>query len=236
MPPKGAFGQEKIVPVASNLFLDKVESDYLRSQIDTGDNAKIKNALQRLCKLYRAGLLVRPDQRIGIVNSIIGTAYRQSIDEKVRRWVLNALARVGSEDQCIAVVQHLLRACSDEPQTVASGIAAVYKLSVRRKPDDVLRGLSFDPKMVTLAALQHVRADQLDLRELPLDVDKAGPDLLKLALIVVGLNRSPENLLNPRHTDAEMVRVLGGHDDDVVSQYSVGLLLKMISLVRRIWV
>jgi hypothetical protein len=69
--------------------------------------------------------------------------------------------------------------------------------------------------------LQHIPAKNLDLVGLPLDVDQASPDLLKLALIVVGLGRSPENLLNPRHTDAEMVRVLGRHDHPEVSQYSV---------------
>jgi hypothetical protein len=81
--------------------------------------------------------------------------------------------------------------------------------------------MDFDAQMTTLAALQHAPAHGLDLSELPLDVDKATPSLLKLALLVVGLGRSPENLLNPRHTDAEMVQVLGGHNDAIVSQYSV---------------
>ena len=75
--------------------------------------------------------------------------------------------------------------------------------------------------MRTLAALQHVPASKLDLKCLPLDVERASPDLLKLALLVVGLDRSPENLLNPRHSDSEMIKALGKHHDPIVSQYSV---------------
>ena len=203
------------------LLLDKVESDYLRSQIDTGDNVRAKSALQSLCKSYRLGLTVRPELRVGFVNSLVGIAFNASIDEKVRRWVLNALARVGNEGDCVPAVKHMLSNFGDEPETVASGIAALYRLCKRTNPKDILKGMDFDPQMTTLAALQHVPAHILDLAELPLDVDKATPSLLKLALLVVGLGRSPENLLNPHHTDAEMIRVLGGHDDAIVSQYSV---------------
>ena len=57
--------------------------------------------------------------------------------------------------------------------------------------------MNFDPQMTTLAALQHVPAHFLDLTELPLDVDKATPSLLKLALLVVGLGHSPEESSEP---------------------------------------
>lgn len=142
-------------------------------------------------------------------------------DEKVRRWLLNSLARLGQEENCVPAIEHVLRNYGQEPQTMAAGIAALYKVCVRRSPDDVLRNLSFDPQMRILAALQHVPANKLDLTSLPLNVDIAGADLLRLALLVVGLDRSPVNLLNPRHTNAEMVRALGGHHDPIVSQYSV---------------
>lgn len=203
------------------LILDKVETDYLRAQIDSGDNARIKAALQSLSKSYRRGLTVHPNQLIGVVNSVTATAFRQTIDEKVRKWVLNALARIGDEGTCIPAVQHIIRHHADEPQTLAAGIAAIHKLSVRTDPEDALAGISFDPQMRTLAALQHVPAGKLDLRDLPLDVERATAELLKLALLVVGLDRSPENLLNPRHSDSEMVRALGKHHDAIVSQYSV---------------
>ncbi len=205
----------------TRLILDRVETEYIRSQIDSGDNVRIKGALQALSKSYRRGIRVNPNQLIGVVNSVTATAFRPTIDEKVRRWVLNALARVGNEGACIPAVLHLIKNHPLEPQTIASGIAAVYKLCTKSDPETVLAGISFDPQMRTLAALQHVPASKLDLKDLPLDVEKATPDLLKLALLVVGLDRSPENLLNPRHSDAEMVKALGRHHDPIVSQYSV---------------
>lgn len=205
----------------TRLILDRVETEYIRSQIDSGDNARIKGALQALSKSYRRGVRVHPNQLIGVVNSVTATAFRPTIDEKVRRWVLNALARVGNEGTCIPAVLHLMKNHPLEPQTIASGIAAVYKLCTNSDPEAALAGISFDPQMRTLAALQHVPASKLDLKDLPLDVERATPDLLKLALLVVGLDRSPENLLNPRHSDAEMVKALGRHHDPIVSQYSV---------------
>lgn len=203
------------------VILERIETDYLRAQIDTGDNARIKSALQSLCKSYRSGLTVGPDQLTSVVNAIVGTAYQPTIDEKVRRWVLNALARMAREVNGIPAVLHLLKLHGNEPQTVAAGIAAVYRLCLKQKPDDVLKGISFDPQMRTLAALQHVPPGQLDLRALPIDIESASVDVLKLALVVVGLARSPDNLLNPRHGDGEMVRALGKHDDAIVSQYTI---------------
>lgn len=210
-------------------LLSEIETAYLRSQIDNGDNIRIKNALQRLCRHYRRGARVHHEQRRGIINSLLGTTHQPNIDEKVRRWVLNALARIGDQDSCIPAIKLLMRKHADEPQTIASGISAIYKLC-QAHPAEVLKDLKVDVQLANLAALQHVRAKDLNLDGLPLNVDHASPDLLKLALIVVGLGRSPENLLNPRHSDAEMVRVLGRHDDPGVSQYSVWAITENDSL------
>lgn len=205
----------------AKVILEKIETDYLRAQIDHPDNTRIKVALQSLCRSYRRGVTIHPSLLIGVVSTVTGTAFRPTLDEKARRWILNALARIGKQDQAMPAVLHLLRNHSDEPQTVAAGIAAVYKLCKRGKPEDALTGLNFDPQMRTLAALQHVPVHTLDMEGLPVDVEVASADVLRLALLVVGLGRSPENLLNPRHTDGEMVRALGGHHDPLVSQYTI---------------
>lgn len=112
-----------------------------------------------------------------------------------------------------------LKKYSDDPQTSAAAIAAIYRLS--RKATELLKKLSFDEQMLTLAALQHVDANKLDLSALPVNVETASPDLLRLALVVVGLDRAPTNMLHPRHTNAQLVKALGGHDDNIVSQYTV---------------
>lgn len=200
-------------------FLDRLTVDYLKSQIESGKGDRVKKALQQLCKLYRNGFRIIPAELIGVEQSIVGLLYTRAGDEKVRRWALNALARLGREPTCMEAIKHTLELYRDEPQTSAAAIAAIYRLS--RKASDILRKLSFDEQMVTLAALQHVDANKLDLSALPLNVETASPDLLKLALVVVGLDRAPDNMLHPRHDNSEIVRVLGGHDDGIVSQYSV---------------
>jgi hypothetical protein len=200
-------------------FLDKLNVDYLKSQIETGHASRTKKSLQQICKLYRGGFRVRTDQLAGMEQSIIGLIYTQRNNEKVRRWALNALARLGREANCMEAVKHVLQDFSHEPQTMAAAIAATYRMS--RNPPQILKALSYDPQMIALAALQHVSADRLDLSALPLDVETASPDALKLALVVVGLDRAPVNLLNPRHSNAEMVRALGGHHDNTISQYTV---------------
>jgi len=53
-----------------------------------------------------------------------------------------------------------------------------------------------------------------------IDIEKASPDLLKLALVLVGIGKAPPNLFDPRHNNSEIVRVLGSHDHPIVKQYS----------------
>jgi hypothetical protein len=71
-------------------FLEKLNVDYLKPQIETGHANRTKKALQQICKLYRSGFRVRPDQLSGMEQSIVGLIYTQRNDEKVRRWALNA--------------------------------------------------------------------------------------------------------------------------------------------------
>src|SRR6266481_1405512 len=142
-------------------FADKLAVDYLKSQIESGHPSNTKKALQQLCKLYRSGLRIRIDQLSGMEQSIVGLIYTHRKDEKVRRWGLNALAQLGREENCIEAVKHVLEDFGHEPQTLAAAIAATYRMS--RNASQILSTLSFDRQMVTLAALQHVRAEKLDL-------------------------------------------------------------------------
>jgi hypothetical protein len=209
-------------------ILDRLTVEYLKSQIETGDGARTKKALQQLCKYYREGYRVNPSELIGLEQSIVGLLYTQVGDEKVRRWALNALARLGREPTCMEAIMHVLKQYSHEPQTSAAAIAAIYRMS--RKASAVLRKLSFDEQMLTLAALQHVDAHKLDLTALPIKVETASPDLLKLALVVVGLDRAPNNMMHPRFSNSELVKALGGHHDNTVSQYTVWAITENPSL------
>jgi hypothetical protein len=159
-----------------------------------------------------------PDQLFGIENLIIGLMFT-SDDPKVRRWALNSLAQFGVEKECRSAVMHALRAYNDDAEVLASAIAALYRIS-KDAPEE-LRRLGFNEQMLTLAALQHVPATMLDLSSLPLRVENADEELIKLGLLVVGLDKAPANMFDPNYDNPEIVRVLGGHHDPIVSQYSV---------------
>lgn len=208
--------------------LDQMVVEYLKSQIETGDSARTKKALQEICKHYRNGSRIHPSQLAGFEQSIVGLLYTQASDEKVRRWALNTLARLGREPQCMEAIMHTLSQFQSEPQTSAAAIAAIFRMS--RKASKILQKLSFDEQMITLAALQHVDANKLDLSALPINVETASPDLLKLALVVVGLDRAPQNLMHPHHENSELVKALGGHHDNIVAQYTVWAITENPSL------
>ena len=208
--------------------LDNVVVDYLKSQIETGDPARTKKALQEICKHYRDGYRVHPNQLAGLEQSVVGLLYTQGSDEKVRRWALNTIARLGREPQCMEAVMHTLKQYENEPQTSAAAIAAIFRMS--RKAKQILKRLSFDEQMVTLAALQHVEANRLDLSALPINVENASSDLLKLALVVVGVDRAPPNMMHPRFENSELVKALGGHHDNIVAQYTVWAITENPSL------
>jgi hypothetical protein len=162
---------------------------------------------------------VGADQFIGIENSILGRLYSMPQDPKVRRWALNALAQLGHETHCREAILTVLENYRDDPDSLASGIAAIFKLC--KDAPALLRRMSFDQQMVALSALQHAPPTALHRDCLPLNVETASSDHLKLALIVVGLDRAIPNMLNPNYSNAAMVKVIGGHHDPIVAQYSV---------------
>jgi hypothetical protein len=200
--------------------LDQIVVDYLRSQIDTGDPIRTKKALQEVSRRYRQGYIIRPDQLYGFENAIIGLFSTQS-DPKVRRWGINALAQIGRSSFCLDAIIHILMAHSGDLDSVAAGIAAVYKLS--RNPSRVLASMSLDGQMVTLAALQHIPPSKLDLSSFPINIDIASPEILRLALVAVGLGKAPEPTFG-NYTQQDIIKALGGHDDILVSQYAVGAI------------
>ena len=168
-----------------------------------------------------------PDSLYAVRAKIVGLSELQR-DAKVQRWVLNALAQVGNADCCKAVIR-ALESHPDDPEIITAGVAALYKISPLTAETD-LRRLNFPGQMVTLAALQHVRPDQLNLSNLPVNVQTADAETIKAALLVVGLNRAPPHLFDPSYSNAEIVKVVGRHDDRTVSQYSVWAITENASL------
>jgi CHAT domain len=59
------------------------------------------------------------------------------------------------------------------------------------------------------------------LRDLKINVERDDKEILKLALITIGVNKDIEYLFHPRHSNGTFVHELCTHDDPIVQQYSV---------------
>ena len=199
-------------------YINRDLSAYLKAQLETGDLVRTKRALQEISKLYRGGSRFIQDQLIGVEIAIVGLLM-SSHDTKVRRWALNTLAQLGREQSCKGAILHALQTYHADAEVLAAAIAALYRLC--REASTELRRMGFDEQTVTLAALQHVPAAKLNLSCLPVRPDQANAELIKLGLIVVGLDRAPTNMFEPNHENAAIVRALGRHHDPIVSQYAV---------------
>lgn len=204
--------------MATAMLLDSAVTNYLKQQIESGDVVKSKKALQELCKRRRQGQRIRPANNAPLLNSVIGQCFGSN-DSKVRRWSLNAIALLGTIQQCRDPLLLALKTYQSDPQVVAAGIAAIFRLSGNPMGD--LKGLNLDGQTLTLAALQHTTPEKLDLSSLPIKVEISTPAIIKLGLVLIGLDKAPQNIFHLTYSNAEMVKALGTHHDPFVSQYSI---------------
>lgn len=199
-------------------FISEHFVKFLRMHIDSGNSSAIKRGLQELARYYRNGYRINARDILGLENSLVGLLYTNS-DRKVTRWSLNVLARIGKAERCMEAILSAIGRNIDDPDIVASGIAAIYQMS--REPAKVLERLGVEGKIQTLSALQFVEPRRLDLSILPIKIDNAEPHILKLSLILIGLNKAPKQLFHPTIGNGEIIRVLSTHPDRLVSQYSI---------------
>jgi hypothetical protein len=197
---------------------------FLRFEIDHGDARRKKSALQEICRLYRRGDQFNAANRRSFETTINGMVLAER-DRKVVRWCLNTLARLGTRDGCNTYVVAALKMYEEDAEIVAAAIAALAYV-YRGKLDEVQGLGTVEPSIRILAAMQTTDIGNLDMSNLSIDIDKADVEVLKLALLTVGLNRDIQNLLHPRHTNGAIVKQLGQHDDRIVRQYSVWCVME----------
>lgn len=204
--------------------ISAAKTAFLKYEIENGSARRKKTALQDVSRLYRQGYNLRPDSRNAFEQLINGMVLAHA-DEKVVRWCLNAIAQFGTRAGCTRYVELALQGNEGKPEIVAAAVAALSRM-YNGRIDEVpsLRGV--DPVIRVLAAMQISAPAKLDLSGLRIDIDTADPQVLKLALITVGLNRDIENLFSPRHSNGQIVKALGTYPNDIVKQYCVWCVLE----------
>jgi hypothetical protein len=200
------------------------KANFIRYELENGDDRRKKVALQEIARLYRSGSQFSPGTRNGVELTINGLLSTQQ-DDKVTRWCLNCIAQMGTRDNSMQSVERALHQHEGRPEVIAAAVAAAAKLYAGKLDECTALG-SIQPEIRTLAALQVTSPSKLDLSGFQIDIDRADDEVLKLALITVGLNRAYENMFHPRHANGEIVRALGQHDNIVVKQYSVWCIIE----------
>ncbi|MGB3723695.1 MAG: CHAT domain-containing protein [Pacificimonas sp.] len=197
---------------------------YLTSELANSDDPRRqKVALQDISRLYRNAYRFSPEAGARVEQQVVGLT-NMSRDEKVVRWGLNAIARLGSKDS-IDSVERAIKRYEHVPEIVASAVSAVARLRMGQL-DGITALNGVPPEVQMLASMQTVAPAQLAVTGLQIDIAAADPEILKLALIVVGLDRDVQHLLHPRHENGAIVRELCQHDDQIVRQYSVWAVIE----------
>ena len=201
---------------------------FIRYELENGDDRRKKVALQEIARTYRSGGRFAPDIRNGLEITINGLLSAQQ-DPKVTRWCLNCIAQMGTRTGSVLSVERLLRQQVGDPEIIAAAVAAVAKLYAGQLDECDALG-TIQPEIKTLAALQITPPSKLDLAGFRIAIDVADDEVLKLALITVGLNRAFDNMFHPKHSNAELVKALGQHDNRIVKQYSVWSVIENVGL------
>ena len=122
-------------------------------------------------------------------------------------------------------VEFALAKHQENPEIVGAALSALAALYRGQIPElDGLKNVA--PETRVLAAMQTLPPAMLQFDGLKINIDQADTEILKLALIVVGLNKDIQNLLHPRHENGDIIRALGQHDDRIVRQYSVWAVIE----------
>jgi hypothetical protein len=193
---------------------------FIESELKHGDPKAKKIALQNLASLYRQGGFIAIDRLSSIEGQIVSILLIIGQDKKVVRWGLNALAQCGRWATCQRYVEAAISAHSGDPEIEAAGAAALCKmLSSHTRDIEALNRI--DPRIWKLAALQTCDPKRIDMGDVKINIEQDSNEVLKLALITIGLNKDIEHLFHPKYTNGAFVRELCTHDDPIVQQYSV---------------
>ncbi|MEI9406403.1 hypothetical protein [Mesorhizobium argentiipisi] len=201
------------------------QTAFLRFELDHGDTRRKKKALQDVSRMYRGGARFNAESLEAVETTIDGLLLQSNQDRKVVRWSLNALGQLGRRTKSDNPVRLALKHYDGDPEITAAGIAALSSMHGGRIEEiDLFQNC--DPCLRTLAALQNTDPKFLDLSKVRIDIDKADKEILKLALITVGLNRGVDNLFHPKHSNGQIIKALGTYPDDIVVQYSVWAIIE----------
>jgi hypothetical protein len=156
-------------------LINDQEAAYLKLLIVGPDDTAAKNALQRLCKLYRGDQRLRDESEMRRI--LLGSL--QHPDPKVIRWSLNALAFIAKPEDDKAII-NAISEHRENPDILGAGVAALASLKALDDLRSSLDGIELPLRGAALfAAAQQIRSLEADLRKNRVDInsDQYGDDV-----------------------------------------------------------
>ncbi len=204
-------------PRRKSIFIGPTETAYLDLLIADKDPESKKIGLQQLCKLYRRGLRYRRPDTLRV--HLMGLLHHQA--PKVKRWALNALALAGTSENVSAITEAIQRNRND-PDILGAGVSALCALlPVEEARKELERADLPLSGAILMAAVQHSAHFQSELRVARVKIDYADPPELRLAGVLVGLDKAPEHLFSLTIPNRDIIGELNSHPDFIVAQYSI---------------
>ena len=199
-------------------FIPKKEAEYIQLLLGHPLPKGKEAALERLCSHYRRGFRLHDPH--GVCQTLSGLLYHG--EPSVRRWTFNAIALVGNKGQNLEATRHALELNRADEDTCAAGMAALVALTTEAETEARLKQMGVEVDgVVLLAAAQQAPAYKGRLAERRVSPDLATAPELRLAAVLIGLDKAPEHLFTLGHQNADVIGALSGHDDRLVAQYAV---------------
>jgi hypothetical protein len=175
-----------------------------------------KQALQRLCELYRQGARAAAPRTLKalIIHSLVDS------DEKVRRWAFNAMAQLG-EAADVPLMIGPWEGGREDVAVFEAGLTALASLMPKPQLLTMLGDVGVELGAGAVMALAQQTNDfSEELNQIRLTLETATTDELRAATLLIGLKKSPETLFSDRFPVADVIGDLNTYDDRIVAQYS----------------
>ena len=202
-------------------FLRDSELNYLRYGLRLDASPELqKRTLQRLCEWYEGHRRLQdPNEFRQLIHS-----HMAACDVLVRRWAIKALALIGHPDDFQRIIDRL----KAEPDAEARswGVTGLVR-NARDRSLDELCAMSGLPKTSALALAARLYAPNrwISRNTEPVGISLNGDDLtLKWATFLIGYDRAPEHLFDPRHSNEVFLGELNAHHAADISEYSIWAL------------
>lgn len=192
------------------------EAAFIEAALMADSSIVRKQALQRLCSLYRQGARLAAPRAM---KALILICLVDS-DSKVRRWSFNALAQLGEAADVPLMIGPWKDSRAD-PEIFEAGLTALAHLLSK---DDLLAILKEAEVRLDASALmalgQQTDGFSAELDTVRLCIDKATHGELRSATLLIGLKKAPNSLFSGRFPVSDVIGDLNTHPDPIVSQYS----------------